>query len=142
MQAATLKSANLTRIATLENIAVFRDFIAEICRSNGISEEITFALQLSADEACANIIQHGYQDMPIGKIGLDIEISPTEVRLQIHDTGRSFDSRDAPVPDINAPLEEREVGGVGIFLILSMMDSVNYESTLKGNTLTLIKKLT
>jgi serine/threonine-protein kinase RsbW len=137
-----LKSANLTRTATLENIAVFRDFIAEICRSNGISEEITFALQLSADEACANIIQHGYQDMPIGNIGLDIDIGPTEISLQIHDTGRAFDLRNVPAPDINAPLEERKIGGVGIFLILNMMDSVDYQSTLKGNTLTFIKTLT
>jgi anti-sigma regulatory factor (Ser/Thr protein kinase) len=131
----------IERTAKLEHLGDFREFIAACCEQHAIDAETSFALQLSADEVCANIIEHGYADMPTGQITLNIQISPKQIVIQITDTGHPFDPHNAPVPDTSAPLEERDIGGLGIFLIHTLMDAVEYRSEKNTNTLTLTKNL-
>ena len=130
-----------TRAAELETLAVFRELISEACQENGISDEISFELQLSMDEACTNVIQHGYAGMNPGSIILELEFDVSAVRMQITDFGHPFEPSSVPKPDLNAPLEERELGGFGLFFIYSVMDSVDYESSELGNTLFLQKNI-
>jgi anti-sigma regulatory factor (Ser/Thr protein kinase) len=130
-----------TRAAELETLGIFREFIAKVCQENGINEEISFELQLAMDEACTNVIQHGYAGMNPGSIILDLELTAEEICLQITDFGQPFEPSSAPKPDTDAPFEEREMGGFGLFFIYSVMDSVDYETSELGNILTLRKSM-
>lgn len=130
-----------TLAADLQNLQVLRDFIETACSECGIDQEDCFALQLSADEACTNIILHGYDGLPPGSIRLELEILPAQATLRIIDTARPFDPRTSQPPDLEASLEDRRIGGLGIFFIFNTMDSVDYHSDGNGNTLTLTRKL-
>ena len=129
------------RPASQECLPALREFIASICQQHGIDEETCFALQLCADEAASNIIMHGYVGMLAGRLMVDLEILPDQASLTLTDWGRAFDPAFASLPDVTAPLEQREPGGLGLYLIHTLMDSVAYESTNGINRLTLKKAL-
>jgi serine/threonine-protein kinase RsbW len=136
-----LKKYKTTRAAELDTLGIFRDFIAGICRENGIGAETCFDLQLAMDEACTNVIQHGYKGMNPGSIILELEVTPEEVTVLITDFGMAFEPSSAPKPDLEAALEDRPEGGFGLFFIYSTMDAVDYRSDAMGNLLILKKKL-
>ena len=133
----------ITRAAYLEALRDFRDFIKEHCATvPGMNKEVLYDLQLAVDEACTNIITHGYQDLNPGSIILDLEVDPNKLTVCLTDFGHSFEPSSAPVPDIHAPLEEREIGGYGLFLIRQSMDEMDYQVTEDGNKMILTKYLT
>ena len=129
----------ITRAAELESLQVFRDFIAECCAKFDIPNDIVFELKLAVDEACTNVIEHGYKGMDPGSIILSFRIEPDRILVQIIDFGRVFEPTDAPKPDIEAALEDRPLGGLGLYLIYQTMDNIDYQSSGDGNTLTFTK---
>ena len=132
----------ITRAAYLESLNEFREFIKERCSGlPGVNEEILYDVQLAVDEACTNIISHGYADLDPGSIILDLETAPEKLIIALTDFGHSFEPSSAPVPDINAPIEERELGGFGLFFIQQSVDEMAYEVTEDGNKMTLTKYL-
>jgi serine/threonine-protein kinase RsbW len=133
----------ITRAAYLESLRDFREFIKEHCaKVPGVTHEILYDVQLAVDEACTNIITHGYQDLNPGSIILDLEIESQKLTVSLTDFGHSFEPSNAPLPDIHAPLEERELGGYGLFLIQQTMDEMDYRVTEDGNKMILTKYLT
>ena len=132
----------ITRAAYLESLSEFREFIKEHCASIlGVTDEMLYDVQLAVDEACTNIISHGYADLNPGSIILDLEVHPDKLTVTLTDFGHSFEPSNAPVPDVNAPIEERELGGFGLFFIEQSMDEMNYQVTEDGNKMILTKHL-
>ena len=129
----------ITRAAELESLALFRSFITQCCLENQVPETAILDLKLAVDEACTNIIQHGYRGMNPGSIILSFRIEPGRVLVQITDFGHAFEPAEAPRPDVQAAVEDRELGGLGLFLIYQTMDNINYQSSEDGNTLTFTK---
>jgi serine/threonine-protein kinase RsbW len=125
--------------AEFESLSKFRDFITECCTQFSVPDESVLDLKLAVDEACTNIITHGYQGMDPGSIILTFRIEAQRILVQITDFGHSFEPADAPQPDVTAVFEDRELGGLGLFLIYQTMDNIDYESSLEGNTLTFTK---
>ena len=132
----------ITRAAYLESLHDFRDFIKQQCAGlDGISDEILYDVQLAVDEACTNIISHGYADLDPGSIILDLEVDPDKLTLSLTDFGHPFEPSGAPSPDVDAPIEERELGGFGLFFIQQSMDDMDYQVTEDGNKMILTKYL-
>ena len=132
----------ITRAAYLQSLNDFRTFIKEHCAiSPGVTNEVLYDIQLAVDEACTNIISHGYAGLEPGSIILDLDIDPDKIIVSLTDFGHSFEPGSAPMPDVNAPLEERELGGFGLFLIRQSMDDMNYQVTEDGNKMILTKHL-
>lgn len=129
----------ITRAAELESLSIFRDFIADCCGRHDVPDKNVFDLKLAVDEACTNIIEHGYKGMDPGSIILSFRVEPDRVLVQITDFGHIFEPTDAPKPDIEAPLEDRPLGGMGLYLIYQTMDNIDYQSSEDGNTLTFTK---
>ncbi|MGE5250207.1 MAG: ATP-binding protein [Bacteroidota bacterium] len=135
------KKYQITRAAENESLGILRDFIAEGCRESGIPDQTSFELQLCADEACTNIIEHGYAGMNPGSIIFEMEIAEDAVTLFITDFGYAFEPRPAQRPDLSGALEGEPVRGFGLFFIYSIMDSVDYRTGELGNTLIMKKNL-
>ncbi len=136
------ESYRMTRAALLESLADFRNFIQQHCAGlPGLDRGGVYDLQLAVDEACTNIIVHGYAGMDPGSIILDLELAPDKVTVSLTDFGHSFEPDNAPVPDLNASLEEREPGGFGLFFIRQSVDRMDYRVTEDGNTMVLTKYL-
>lgn len=132
----------ITRAAYLESLSEFREFIKEHCaRLPGVDDEILYDIQLAVDEACTNIISHGYAGLDPGSIILDLEINADKIIITLTDFGHSFEPSSTSVPDVNAPIEERELGGFGLFFIQQSMDDMYYQVTEDGNKMTLTKYL-
>ncbi len=131
----------LTKSAELESLAAFRDFIAEACRRQNIDDDTSYDLQLAVDEACTNIITHGYAGMNPGSIILDLEFQPTQVVMRLTDFGHPFEPYEPAAPDVHAALEDQPASGFGLFIIYGTMDSVDYTTNEDGNTLILTKRL-
>jgi serine/threonine-protein kinase RsbW len=118
-----------------------RHFVEETGHNLGLDEASTYALQLAIDEACTNIIMHAYGTRG-GRIEIQIRSVGDCVEVVIRDWGEAFDPELIPPPDVEAPLEERRMGGMGLFLMQQMMDRVDFQfSDTDGNTLTMAKRV-
>ena len=136
------KPRECTVYACLENLQVVRNFVDSVCAEKDIDASVSFALKLVADEACVNIIQHGYQSDPAGQITVSVAADATRVVITIHDRARPFDLNAVPIPDIISDWETRQIGGLGVYLIQKLVDHVEYVSDpATGNCLTLTKWL-
>ncbi len=132
----------ITRSAELESLSILREFIEQACKQHKrIDDHICYDLKLAVDEACTNIITHGYAGMNPGSIILSLEMAPNKVVVTITDFGHPFESSEASAPDLEAGLEDLPLGGLGLFFIYQTMDEINYETTEDGNHLTFIKQL-
>lgn len=132
----------MTRAAYLESLNDFRAFIKEHCASYpGVDSQILYDLQLAVDEACTNIITHGYAGMDPGSIILDLDMTPEKLTIFLTDFGHSFEPDSTPTPNVQAPIEEREMGGFGLFFIQQSVDQMDYRVTEDGNTMILTKYL-
>ena len=138
-----LSTHRITRAAYLETLSEFREFIKEHCAGvPGIHDEFLYDVQLAVDEACTNIISHGYADLDPGSIILDLDVAPDKLTISLTDFGHAFEPSSAPLPDVDAPIEERELGGFGLFFIQQSVDEMDYQVTEDGNKMILTKYLT
>ena len=135
------QSFKMTRAAELEVLGVFRDYIESSGQQFGIDDETIFQLQLAVDEACSNIITHGYAGMNPGSIILELKFRSDFVLVNITDFGHPFEPSPSPKPDVEALLEDRLAGGFGLYFIYQTMDEVDYKTSEEGNILTFIKQL-
>jgi serine/threonine-protein kinase RsbW len=103
-------------------------------------DEIDDLIQ-AVDEAATNIIVHGYQDGS-GEIDVIFQYQPGKILIVLRDQAPRFDPTHVPEPDIHLPLEQRPVGGLGVYLIRKCVDEFTYQPLNgSGNQLTLVKYL-
>lgn len=125
----------------LESLSIISDFIREVMERAGSEARNIFEVQMAVDEACTNIIQYAYPEQK-GIITLVCELVDDEFVVTIRDKGEPFNPCSVPPPDLEADLDKREVGGLGIHFMRKMMDEVSYNlDAEKGNELTMRKKL-
>ena len=130
-----------TRAAELETLATFRDFIDEFCLLSGVADDACHDLKLAVDEACTNVVTHGYAGMNPGSIMLALEFEPHLVTVEITDFGHPFEPSEPEAPDPEATLDDPTRGGLGLYFIYQSMDEISYRSGEEGNVLTFIKRL-
>jgi len=134
--------SKVTFDANFDNLDEIREFVAEAARQIGFSEKEIYTIQLAADEAGSNIIEHAYAGIRGGKLEIECIISEDELTIIMRDHGRSFDPSSVPEPNVKADLSERKIGGLGMYLMRKLMDEVKYETTAEtGNILTMTKRL-
>ncbi len=137
------KRYHLVVSASVHCLTVLSDLIDQATRENPvIDEQANYDLLLCMDEACSNIIEHGYVGLEPAEIDFSLEINGGQAVMTIKDTGHPFDPNSAALPDLSAPLSERAVGGLGLFFIKKTMDMVKYQVTDSGNIMTLTKNFT
>jgi anti-sigma regulatory factor (Ser/Thr protein kinase) len=106
-----------------------------------ISPEIAYAFSLTLDEVIANVIRHGITDSSRHEIRVHLWIDDDVLVMQIEDDGQAFNPLLAPAPDLDLPIEQRPIGGLGIHIMRTMMDDLEYERTDGFNILTLRKRV-
>jgi serine/threonine-protein kinase RsbW len=135
------QTLRITRAGQLESIAAFRDFIDAACQRAHIAAPTCYDMKLAVDEACMNVIEHGYAGMNPGSLMLELDLHPTQAIMTITDFGHPFEPYEPEAPDPSATLEGRPSSGFGLYLIYRVMDAVDYQTTEEGNRLILTKKL-
>ena len=123
--------------AELEQVIDVMDGLAE---REEWAPDFTYRVHLALEELVLNVMDYGYDDG-----AQDIEIHLTSdadaITIEIVDSGRPFDPlSDAPQPDLDAPVEERRVGGLGVHLVKTLMDRMDYKRENEQNRLTVVAR--
>lgn len=128
--------------ATLESLDAVSKFIVRATAQVGLDDHAAWQVQLAVDEAVTNVIQHAYDDESRGTVELGWRLEGDTLEFTLHDHGRQFDPGLVPTPDITASLDDRVPGGLGLFLMGKLMDSVRFEyDAARGNTLVMVKHI-
>ena len=126
----------------MTEVARMRSFFFSVCREYGIDEETFKTLNLALEEWVANVINYAYPKGMRGHVEVTADVSDNVLTLVIKDHGTPFDPTQHAEVDIDAELDERSIGGLGIHLMRTIMDSMTYERTADGyNRLTLKKEV-
>lgn len=132
--------ASLKLSASMENFDAFMDFLKSQIDFK-ISDKKTFNdILIAGEEAIVNVLRYAYPDSK-GNLEVIIEhlTEKNGVLIELIDSGIAFNPLDRLEPDINAPVEERPIGGLGIFMIKKMMDNLEYTRENGQNIFKLIK---
>ena len=116
-------------------------FIDEVGEAFALTPDVVFNLNLVLEEAVVNVINYAYPKEEHEFIYLSASMHEGSIVLVLTDTGKAFDPTAAPEADITLSADERQIGGLGIFLIRQIMNEVKYERIDGKNILTLEKKL-
>jgi anti-sigma regulatory factor (Ser/Thr protein kinase) len=118
-----------------------RDRILELLRAAGVPNETIDEMELVLEELLVNIMSYAYDDAGAGRIHVSACADSHGVTLEFRDNGRPFDPLARETPDLDAPFDERPVGGLGIFLVTQLATSVRYERAGAQNVLTVRRDL-
>jgi serine/threonine-protein kinase RsbW len=130
----------MTFPARFDSLAKVSEFVVRAAKAAGLGSAAVYAVEMAVDEACTNIIEHAYGGEGRGDIECTCRIDTRGLTVALRDHGQPFDPSRVPEPDINASLEERKEGGLGLYLIRKLMDEVHFEFTPdSGNVLTMLK---
>ena len=133
------KSYHLTLHNDIAQIALLPEFVETVADQAKLSLETTSNLNLALEEAVANVISYAYPEGTDGVVDIDACVTEHEVSFVITDSGKAFDPTAKEELDINAGVEERPIGGLGIHLVRTIMDTVSYERKEEQNILTITK---
>ena len=133
---------HITVPGRLDQLITISEFIAQAAHQARLDERTTFHIQMAVDEACTNVIQHAYKDIKDGRIEITCRYADEEFTVVIQDHGHPFDPAAIPLPDLNADLEKRREGGLGLYFMRRLMDEVRFSFDAEaGNTVTMIKRV-
>jgi anti-sigma regulatory factor (Ser/Thr protein kinase) len=108
---------------------------------HGLSDDEVMAINLALDEVVTNIIEYGFGDTARHEIHVTLALDGGALTIEVADDARAFDPLAAPPPDLTLPLEDRPVGGLGIHIVRSVMDAVEYQRRDGRNVLTMRKTI-
>ncbi|MBN1661103.1 MAG: ATP-binding protein [Anaerolineae bacterium] len=128
--------------AVLENVPVATLWVADAARDVGLDRRTVSQIELAVDEACANVVEHAYAGLEAGEMEVACALDIRGFVVRVRDWGTGFDPEAVDEPDVTAPLEERDLGGLGLFLVRQAMDEVEFHcNTVHGNELVMVKRL-
>ncbi|HAH25981.1 MAG TPA: ATP-binding protein [Prolixibacteraceae bacterium] len=125
----------------VEELTPLAEKIEELAKKWELSKALAMNINLAIEEALTNIIFYAFPDHDKHEIKLSITFNMKCLTIKITDNGIPFNPLSQQQPDITLPAEERSVGGLGIFLISQMMDSLQYARQKNQNILTLNKSI-
>ncbi|HFE63922.1 MAG TPA: HAMP domain-containing protein [Caldithrix sp.] len=125
--------------AQMSYLQQVREFIEHIGKKNRFSDKVTNSFKLVVDEACTNIIRHGYRDVKNGQIVIRAIVRRLSLTMVVIDRGKSYDPRQVQNPDLQKYISIGKKGGLGIFMMRKLMDDIKYNVTAYGNELRLTK---
>jgi anti-sigma regulatory factor (Ser/Thr protein kinase) len=133
--------AELTLRTDLSELAALAAFVERFAADELLPPDVTFQLNLALEELITNTVSYGHPDGPGAPIRLRMERLGDVVEVDMIDEGVAFDPRTVPEPDLDAPLEERRAGGLGIYFVRQFVDEFDYHREDGRNHLRLRKRV-
>ncbi len=120
---------NLTVAGTLDSLGAIAKYVMAVAAETGLDKKTAYNLRLAVDEIATNIIIHGYEEA--GREGvLDLEafVDEQTLTISIKDTGVPYNPNQRLTPDdLDQPLEQRKIGGLGVYIAIQGVDKFIYE---------------
>jgi len=114
------------------NLELIREFISGLAHKVGFDAQNINKIELAVDEACTNVIAHAYNNDENQEIEISVQIKKDKFTVIVADKGKGFDFNHLEVPNMDKYMAELRVGGLGIYLIKSLMDEVDYQTRPDG----------
>ena len=138
-QRAVCLQRELTLPNDVQTIPQLAAFVDDICEALGFDMSTTMQMNLALEEAVVNVMSYAYPAGTQGDVHIEAQANDVRLKFTITDSGAPFDPTAKDEIDTTLSAEERPIGGLGIFLVREMMDSINYERVNNQNILTLRK---
>ena len=136
-------SANLTlRIPNrVEELSAVSEAVEKLGREEDWTPDVSYAVVLALEEVATNVVRHGGGEEGAAEIEIEVVSTDAEARIEVRDSGKPFNPlHDAPEPDIDAALEDRRIGGLGVHFVRVLMDEASYLREGGRNRLTMVKR--
>lgn len=126
----------------IQQIPLLAAFVKDVSELAHIEWGEALSLNLALEEAVTNVMMYAYPEGTDGLVEIKAIIRKDSLEFIVADSGMPFDPTAAPAADISLDVEDRPIGGLGIFLVRNIMDEVQYTRSENGkNILSMIKKL-
>jgi len=135
------KIKNLQLVNEISQLSVITEFVENLVDEWELSPGLAMSLNLVLEEAFTNVVFYAYADEKQHLIDLNFEKSGEQLKIILTDDGSEYDPTQKGDPDFDVPIEKRNVGGLGIFLIKKIMDTVEYQRKEDRNYLILTKNI-
>ena len=127
--------------ADVKEIERLNRLVRQFGELHEIPSRTLYAVNLALDELVTNVVLYGFENPAGEEVCVSISTAGAELLASVSDAGREFNPLNAPLPDLTASLGDRELGGLGIHLVRSLMDHVRYERAGEKNVLTVRKRI-
>ena len=128
----------LTLVNDLRQVSLLSGFVDRIRKENDLAPALAARIHLALEEAVSNVIMYAYPEGTTGNLVLDAVRDGNRLRFTLVDRGKAFDPTAVPEADLTTRVEDRPIGGLGIHLVRSIMDSIRYKRLDGMNVLTMI----
>ncbi|MEW6061102.1 MAG: ATP-binding protein [Bacteroidota bacterium] len=118
-----------------------RNFVSDLARAHGFGDDDVNKISIAVDEACTNIIKHGYNFSPDHEIEIEVRRNDRLFEILISDNGKQFDPNTVETPNMKEYLTHYRRGGLGLYLMKRIMDKVEFHFSNERNTLHMVKSL-
>ena len=125
----------------VQEVPLLNAFVDEVCKNMGFDVTLTMKMNLAIEEAVVNVMNYAYAEGTTGEVYIEANADDACLEFVIRDSGVPFDPTSNTVVDTTLPAEVRPIGGLGIFLVKQLMDTVHYKRHDGQNILTLQKKM-
>jgi anti-sigma regulatory factor (Ser/Thr protein kinase) len=115
--------------------------VDEFAERHALPTKMVFEINLSLDELLTNIISYGYENNLPREIVVTMAVEDGNVAIALEDDGRAYNPFTAPAPDLERPLEDRAIGGLGVHFVRNLMDAFEYRRERDRNIVLLKKKI-
>lgn len=123
---------------SIDEVPTLGEWVEMVAGEAGLPDDKALSLNLALEEAVVNVMKYAYPDQEDMPVDVSCEIGQGTVTFVIDDHGVPFDPTAKDDPDITLEAENRPIGGLGIFLVKNIMDSVSYERVVGHNRLTMV----
>ena len=127
--------------ADVKEIERLNRLVRQFGELHDVPSRTLYAVNLALDELVTNVVLYGFDDPTGREVLINIATAGTELTASVADDGKEFNPLTVKTPDLNAGLAERDLGGLGIHLVRSLMDHVNYQREGAKNVLTVRKRI-
>ena len=128
----------LTLVNDLRQVSLLSGFVDRIRKENDLAPALAARIHLALEEAVCNVIMYAYPEGTAGTLDLDAVREGNRLQFTLSDRGKAFDPTAVPEADLTTRVEDRPIGGLGIHLVRSIMDSIRYKRLDGMNVLTMI----
>jgi anti-sigma regulatory factor (Ser/Thr protein kinase) len=122
-------------------LSILTQFLQEFWSAADLPSAETLTFELALEEIFMNVVMHGSPAGRAPRVEVSLALCDGCLTLMIEDDGPSFDPLSLAAPDVTASLEERRVGGLGVYLVRQMMDAVSYQRLGGRNQLSMTKRV-
>lgn len=136
-----MKDYRLTLPNDVQTVPQLAAFVDELCDEAGLTPDVAMKIHLALEEAVVNVMEYAYPKGTQGTVDIAAFVTGDSIRFVITDSGQPFDPTLKEEVDTTLSVEDRPIGGLGIYLVKQLMDSISYRRIDGCNELTLLMEL-